>query len=88
MSREPDKAGAFRGGNRGVWDASVPRRLLSSPSRYLRLRLSLAASNEASCAELFDMARRYRAKAEASEREDATAVVIAQALSINGQERC
>jgi hypothetical protein len=50
------------------------------------LRLSLAAAEEASCAELFDMAQRYKAKAEAIERKDARAVVMAQAPSIVGPE--
>jgi hypothetical protein len=52
------------------------------------LRLSLAASDEASCAELFDLARRYKAKAEAIEREDATAAVVAEAPAIDEPEQC
>jgi hypothetical protein len=50
-------------------------------------RLSLTASDDASCAQLFDMAQRYKAKAEAFERRDVTAVFMAQAPSIIGPEQ-
>jgi len=42
------------------------------------LRRSLAAADEGSCAELFDMAQRYKAKAAAFERESMMAGMTAQ----------
>jgi hypothetical protein len=50
------------------------------------LRLSFAASDERSSANLFDMAQRYKAKAEAIEPADAMAPAIAPAYSPDRQE--
>ena len=50
------------------------------------LRLSFAASDERSSANLFDMAQRYKAKAEAVEPADAMAPAIAQESSPDRQE--
>jgi hypothetical protein len=51
------------------------------------LRLSLAVADEESCAELFGMAQRYKAKAEAMEREKDMAGVIARASSSDHEEQ-
>jgi hypothetical protein len=49
-------------------------------------RLSLAASDERSAAELFDMAQRYKARAEAVEPADAMAQANAPASSPDRHE--
>jgi hypothetical protein len=51
------------------------------------LRLSLAVADEESCANLFGMAQRYKAKAEAIEREKEMAGVMAPASSADHEEQ-
>jgi hypothetical protein len=87
MSREPDHG--FRvsriTGGLGC-QRSAPTIIVAKPiSAYASL---FAASDEASCARLFDMAQRYKAKAGAIEREDAMTTVIGQGPAIDGPEPC
>jgi hypothetical protein len=53
----------------------------------LCLRLSLAASDEKGCSELFELAQQYRTKAEAIDRESIIAGVVASDSSAD-QDDC